>query len=335
MVLLKLCLLVGPFLAVAAEPHVAPSGRAAWKQKYQRPAKTPYPADNPFSPAKAELGRLLFFDPRLSKSGWISCATCHNPALAWGDGLPKGIGNGMKYLGRKTPTILNGAFQEVFFWDGRASSLEEQALGPIQAEGEMALDLKTMIARLNSTPGYLEWFRKAFNAPPSPERVAQAIATYERSIVSSTAPFDRWIAGDESAISEEAKLGFDVFNGKANCAKCHSGWNFTDDSFHDIGVTDSDRGRALHLKLPSMEHAFKTPTLRQIEQRAPFLHDGSEPTLEAVIDFYDKGGIARRPSLSAEIRPLHLSAEEKRQLRAFLATLTSADPETKVPRLPR
>lgn len=321
--------------AMAWEPKDESLPREAWKKKYKRPAAIPFPADNPYSEAKAELGRLLFFDPRLSKSGWISCATCHNPALAWGDGLARGIGHGMKTLGRRTPTILNGAFQEVFFWDGRAASLEEQALGPIQAEGEMALDLKSMVARLEGTPGYQEMFQRVFAAKPSPELVAKALATFERTIVSAEAPFDRWISGDEAAISEAAKRGFDVFNGKGNCATCHSGWNFTDDSFYDIGVLSKDRGRAVHLALPAMEHAFKTPTLRQVDRRGPYLHNGSEPTLAAVIEFYDKGGVARRPSLSREIRPLRLTAQEKQDLLAFLGTLTGPDPEMKIPHLPR
>ena len=165
--------------------------------------------------------------------------------------------------------------------------------------------------------------------------IGKAIAAYERTIVSALSPFDGWIDGKENAINEDAKQGFDLFNGKANCAKCHNGWNFSDDGFHDIGVSDSDRGRALQLKMPTMEHAFKTPTLRQVDQRGPYLHNGSEPTLEAVIEFYDQGGKAKRANQSREVRPLHLSEEERRKLVAFLGTLTGPDQESKIPHLPR
>lgn len=309
--------------------------RETWKKKYLRPREVPFPLENVPTAAKVELGRKLFFDPRLSKSGGTSCASCHNPALAWGDGLALGIGAGMKALGRRTPTILNSGFQEVFFWDGRATSLEEQALGPIQAEGEMAMDLRTLTELLGSTTEYIKMFQDIFQARPSPKLIGKAIAAYERTIVSAPSPFDHWINGKENAISDEAKQGFDLFNGKANCAKCHTGWNFTDDGFHDIGVGDSDRGRVLHLPLPTMEHAFKTPTLRQVDQRGPYLHNGSEPTLEAVIDFYNQGGRAKRPNQSREVRPLQLSEGERDKLMAFLRTLTGPDLEVTIPNLPR
>ena len=310
--------------------------RQVAKAKYRRPEKIPFPAYNPPTAAKIELGRTLFFDPRLSGSSWISCASCHNPGFSWGDGLAKGIGQGMKTLSRRTPTILNTAFNETLFWDGRAASLEEQALGPIQSKGEMAMDLEQMMKVLKAIPGYAPLFAAAFPGKPlSQELVGNAIACYERTIVSGKAPFDRWIAGREDALNEEAKQGFDLFNTKANCAKCHSGWNFTDDGFHDTGVNDEDRGRAVVLNLPAMEHAFKTPTLRNAVERAPFLHNGSEPSLEDVIELYNKGGRTNRPSLSSEIKPLHLTEAEKRSLAAFLRSLSSADEQTKIPRLPR
>jgi cytochrome c peroxidase len=160
--------------------------------------------------------------------------------------------------------------------------------------------------------------------------IAQAIATYERTIVSGPAPFDRWVAGDETAISESAKHGFELFNGKANCAVCHSGWNFTDNSFRDIGMRDKDIGRGKWVGIPSMQQAFKTPTLRDVDRRAPYMHDGSLKNLAAVIDHYDRGGTAR-PSLSDEVRPLGLSGAEKRDLLAFLLTLTGDNPTTRLP----
>ena len=317
-----------PAERVASQPFLA---------GYARPASTPFPDENTFTPEREALGRALFFDPRLSGSGWISCASCHNPGLSWGDGLPRAIGHGMKTLGRRTPTILNLAWGQAFFWDGRADTLEAQALGPIQAAGEMNLDLPTMMARLVAIDGYQTLFAKAYPGEPvAPETVAKAIATFERGIVSPTAPFDRWLAGDEAAVSPEAKRGFVVFNTKAACAKCHSGWRFTDDSFHDIGVVGDDVGRgALLADIPAVQHAFKTPTLRDADRRSPYMHDGSVDTLEGVIDFYDRGGIAARASLSNDLKPLGLTGDEKRQLLAFMRTLTSPAGPVQVPSLPR
>lgn len=305
--------------------------------KYERPASIPHPEDNQYSPAREELGRTLFFDPRLSGSGWISCASCHNPGFAWGDALPRAIGDGMKTLGRRTPTILNLAWADAMFWDGRADTLEAQALGPISAPGEMNMPLDKMIGRIASIPGYQKLFTSAYPGEPiEPETVAKAIATFERRVVSASAPFDRWMAGDEDAISADAQQGFVLFNTKARCEKCHSGWRFTDDSFHDIGVPGADLGRGAHLAgIEPMQHAFKTPTLRNVDRRAPYLHDGSEATLDTLIDLYDRGGRVTRPSLSPEMKPLGLTAEEKRQIAAFLRTLTSEDPAVAMPALPR
>jgi cytochrome c peroxidase len=313
---------------VASQPFLA---------SYARPASTPFPDENGYTPEREALGRALFFDPRLSGSGWISCATCHNPGLSWGDGLPRAIGHGMKTLGRRTPTILNLAWGQAFFWDGRADTLEDQALGPIQAAGEMNLDLPTMMARIRAIEGYQPLFAKAYPGEPvAPETVAKAIATFERGVVSPSAPFDRWLAGDEAAISPEAKRGFVVFNTKAACAKCHSGWRFTDDSFHDIGVVGDDIGRGALLKdIPAVQHAFKTPTLRDADRRGPYMHDGSVATLEGVIDFYDRGGLTARASLSNDLKPLGLTGEEKRHLLAFMRTLTSPAAPVHVPALPR
>ena len=305
--------------------------------KYVRPKSIVYPVDNAYSEERELLGKMLFFDPRLSGSNWISCATCHNPALSWGDGLPKAIGHGMQVLGRRTPTILNLAWSPALFWDGRAASLEEQALGPIAAPGEMNMPLDQMLGKISSVPGYRSMFDKAYpNERIDEKTIAKAIANFERTVVSGKAPFDRWLEGDEQAVSDAAKRGFALFNGKANCAKCHGGWRFTDDSFHDIGLPGSDPGRGkLFQTVAIMQHAFKTPSLRNVERRAPYMHDGSENTLEDVIELYQTGGRVKRPSLSAEIKPLNLADQEKRDLIAFLQTLTSADRPTEIPALPR
>ena len=327
-------------MQLSAKRTQEPSPRpefTALKMRYQRPASIPFPEDNAPSQARELLGRTLFFDPRLSGSNWIACSTCHNPALAWGDALPLAIGHGMQTLGRRTPTILNLAWADSLFWDGRAASLEEQALGPIQAAGEMNQPLETLVDKIKAIPEYLPLFQKAYpNEPLSVATLAKAIASFERTVVSDSAAFDRWVAGDEKAISEEAQRGFVVFNNQARCSQCHSTWRFTDDSFHDIGVNSNDQGRgALLAGVPAMQHAFKTPTLRNVNRRAPYMHNGSESTLEQVIDFYVQGGRQQRPSLSADIRPLSLTSQDKQDLVAFLQTLTSEDKPLVVPTLPR
>jgi cytochrome c peroxidase len=324
--------------APAAGPSIPPSNSAgALKNKYLRPASVPVPADNAITKERVLLGKALFFDPRLSGSQFISCATCHNPGFGWGDGLPKGIGHGMKQLGRHTPTILNSAFGDLMFWDGRADSLETQALGPIQSPGEMNMPIGQAVERISSISGYKPLFERAYPGEAISEKtIAKAIAAFERTVITEDAAFDHWIKGDEQAISNSAKRGFALFNGKARCAECHSGWNFTDSGFHDIGVADEDLGRGKLLKLEAMQHAFKTPTLRNATLRAPYLHNGSEPTLEAVLDFYDKGGDAQRPSLAPEIQPLHLAEQDKKDLMEFLSTLTSSEQQpVTLPVLPR
>lgn len=296
------------------------------KAEYRRPSEVPSPSDNAYSPQRAALGKALFFDPRLSGSGAISCASCHNPALGWSDGLTVGIGHMGSRLGRHSPTIENLAWSGPYFWDGRADSLEEQAKGPLQSPTEMNMspDAERMVA---SIEGYKSAFAAAYPGETvSIGTIAKAIASFERTVVSGRAPFDRWIEGDENAISQDAKRGFALFNGKANCAACHSGWRFTDDGFHDIGIKSQDKGRGAVLEgIPALQYAFKTPTLRNVALRAPYEHDGSQKTLRDVIDFYD-GGYESRPSLSSDIKKLDLTEGEKADLIAFLYTLTGSEP---------
>lgn len=317
------------FFALVSGAAAGPSNAeiAAMKAHYQRPTTIPYPKDNPFSTAKEALGRELFFDPRLSGTGKMSCATCHDPALAWGDGKATGTGSAGNRLDRHSPTILDLAFGELMFWDGRADSLEEQSVGPIQNPAEMANQMPRLIAALRDVPSYQTSFAQAFpNGEISAATIAKALATFERTIVSGQAPFDRWIAGDETAISEAAKRGFVTFNTTANCAACHSGWRFTDDSFHDIGLRDDDLGRGGVIEgIPELQHAFKTPTLRNIAQRAPYMHNGSITTLAEVVRHY-AGRFVRRPSLAVELHRLDVSSEDIQDVVAFLETLTSADP---------
>ncbi len=303
---------------------------------FRRPAVMPVNKSNPMTPEKVALGQMLFFDPRLSGSGVISCATCHNPALGWTDALPKGLGHMGGRLGRHTPTILDVAYGEPFFWDGRAATLEDQAKGPLTSAAEMNMPAEQAVKRILSIPGYVTAFAYAFPGKAvSVDTIAAAIASYERTVVSNSAPFDKWVAGDEGAISTAAKRGFALFNGKANCAVCHSGWRMTDDGFHDIGISGSDRGRAaIAPGIIQLEYAFKTPTLRNVNQRAPYMHDGSLTTLSAVIDHYDTGFVSR-PSLDTQMHRLSLAPEDKADLLAFLDTLTSVDSPAVVPQLPQ
>lgn len=326
--------LVVPGIAVEAVGITKPISA---RTEFRRPAAIPYPEDDPYSEAKAKLGRVLFFDPRLSASRTRSCATCHNPSLSWGDGLPRAIGEAHTPLAFRTPTLLNVAWVEVPGWYGKFNDLESVAFTPLTSPKIMNMPEKTLIATLQSIPAYRRLFADAFPGGAITRRhVELALATFERTIVSGPAPFDRWVEGDENAIGAAAKRGFALFRGKAGCAECHSGWSFTDHSFHDIGTAKGDDiGRAkLFPTSTKLRYAFRTPTLRDVARRAPYMHNGSEPTLKAVIELYNRGGIDR-PSRSERIKPLHLTAGEKADLIAFLKTLTSDPAPVEVPVLPR
>lgn len=308
---------------------------AALQAQYRRPATIPFPAGNPFSQAKADLGRKLFFDPRLSGAANMSCASCHNPGLSWGDGLPTGVGANAKRLARRSPSILNLAWAEALMWDGRAETLEAQATGPIEEPAEMNQSMSTLLVSLGNLPGYRTAFAAAFPGEPiSATTIARAIATFERTVVSGKAPFDRWIEGDTTAIDDAARRGFIAFNTKGNCAACHGGWRFTDDSFHDIGLDSDDPGRGRIVPgVEPLRHAFKTPGLRNIAERGPYMHDGSIKTLPAVVRHYD-GGFRQRPSLSDQVYKLNLSERDVGDIVAFLKTLSSVDAPVTVPALP-
>jgi len=333
-----LCALMTLLTAVATFADSAKDRRiAAWLADYRRPAALPFPEDNPYSTAKAELGRMLFFDPLLSASGSRSCASCHNPGLSWGDGLARSVGDGHTSMALRAPTLLNVAWTLRLGWDGKFRDLEAVTFAAITGTGNMNLPEAKAVGRVAANPGYARAFAKAFDGGGvTRQNIELALATYERTIVSNEAPFDRWRDGDEAAVSEAAKRGFVLFNGRARCSGCHSGWAFTDNSFHDIGTAEGDdigRGRLFPTSI-KLRYAFKVPTLRDVARRAPYMHDGSVSTLEAVIDLYDRGGIDR-PSRSALIRPLGLTADEKADLAAFLRTLTSPPQVVPVPTLPR
>jgi cytochrome c peroxidase len=318
-----LCALAAVF---ASSLHAqSPDAAAPWRLMFQRPHEVPAPPDNPMAPERIALGAKLFADPRLSGGRRKSCATCHRPDLAFTDGRRRAEGTAGKPLRRNTPALWNLAWSKLHFWDGRAPSLEAQARGPIEAPDEMGGDWPTIVGRLETDAGAVAAFRAAFPEAPtiSDVTITKALAAYVRSLVSPPTRFDRWIAGDSGALSAAELRGFQLFTGKAGCVLCHNGWRFTDDRFHDIGLRSEDPGRgAVPGGTPGLR-AFKTPSLRETARTAPYMHDGSLPTLAAVVAHY-AGGFVARPALAPSMnRDLRLSPQERVDLVAFLRTLSS------------
>ena len=293
-----------------------------------------YPDDEPHSELEIELGKVLFFDTRLSINHGQSCASCHNPDLGFSDGMASGVGTMGGSLGRNTPHLYNLAWASAMFWDGRMETLEEQALGPIEAAGEMNMPLNQLLPRLKKVRYYRETFTKVYGDEGiNKTNLGRAIAAFERTIISDNSPFDQYIAGDKTAMSPAAIRGLEIFKGKGNCIDCHDGANFTDDSYHNIGVNNGDEGRYAVTGNKNMKGAFKTPGLRTIIYSAPYLHDGSAASLEEVIDFYNKGGNGGE-NIDKLIKPLGLSKQEKFDLIAFMGALTSPV-IIKRPRIPK
>jgi len=296
------------------------------------------PADNPYTKEKAELGKQLYFDPRLSRDNTVSCATCHDPKKGWSNGEAVATGIGGQKGGRSAPSIINAAYYPLQFWDGRAVGLEGQALGPIQNPIEMGMTLEELVVKLNGIEGYRKQFQKVFGTDVTAENVAKAIACFERTILSGNAPYDRFKAGDKTALSEQAQRGMKLFFGKANCSSCHSGPAFTDLGFHNLGIgtghAQPDLGRFEHSKIEGDKHAFKTPSLREIKHTAPYMHDGSLKTLREVVEYYNRGG-EPNPYIDEEIFELKLTNEEIDDLVRFLEEGLSGDyPNVTPPKLP-
>ena len=267
-------------------------------------AYLPVPESNPLTAEKVKLGRTLFFDTRLSRTGEVSCATCHDPKRAFTDEGPRAVGIEGRKGPRRTPRIFNRVYGKSFLWDGRAATLEEQVLMPIANPLEMDMEPAAAAARLGlSVPA-----------------MRDALASYVRTILAGGAPIDRYLAGDSSALSVQQREGLKLFRGKAGCAVCHPGPNFTDERFHNTGI-GSDAGRFAVTKLEPDRGAFKTPGLRQVAEGAPYMHDGSLRALEDVVEHYNKGGKAN-PNLDPELRELRLTAAEKASLVEFLRALT-------------
>jgi cytochrome c peroxidase len=324
------------------------------------------PIDNPQTPEKIALGQKLFFDGRLSADGTVACSTCHNPARAFTDGRPVSIGIKGRAGQRNAPTILNALYNKAQFWDGRATTLEQQAALPIVNHVEMGQpSLDSAVARIAGIPDYDRRFRLIFGRPPNGLDLTRAIASYERTLVSFDSPFDHFIAGDKNAIDESAKRGWELFNTRARCNKCHALDDqkrdptfFIDQDFHNIGVgiirhnvvglavravrlVDSNSaksiddaalqtemsalGRYLVTKKEADIASFKTPNLRNVLITAPYFHDGSQATLWDIVDHYNKGDGIHNPFLDQDIQPLALSESDIDDLVAFMASLTSPE----------
>ena len=311
-------------------------------QKWRLAATPPHPEDNAPTSVRVELGRKLFFDPRLSGDGNMSCATCHNPLLGWSDGLPTGKGVKSMVLDRASPTVVNTAYNSIQMWDGRKKSLEDQAMGPMEATVEMNMDTAKLFKWLNGNEGYRALFQQAYPGKPiDADTVSKAIASFERTVVSNNSPFDQWVAGKKDAMTADQVKGFALFvdPNKANCASCHSGPNFTDNSFHNLGLAsfgkdNPDMGRYAQRPVASLKGAFKTPTVREAANTAPYFHDGSARTLEELVDFYMKGGVVKT-NLSKSMKELPLSKEECAQIVAFMQALSSPSQAFMLPVLPR
>jgi len=323
------------------------------------------PADNPQTPEKIALGEKLFFDGRLSVDGTVACGTCHDPARAFSDGKPVSVGVKGRVGQRNSPTILNALYSKTQFWDGRAKTLEEQAEMPITNPSEMGQPtLDAAVAQIAALPGYQQAFLTVFGSPANGTDLLRALASYERTQFSFDSPFDHFVAGDKNAISDSAKRGWELFNTRARCSKCHAlsektrdTTYFTDNDFHNIGIgiirhnvvklaceaeslinsgnaiaidraaietNMSALGRFLITKKDADIASFNTPDLRNVLITGPYFHDGSQETLWDVMDHYNKGDGIHNPYLDEDIQPLALTEAEIDDVVAFLATLTSA-----------
>jgi cytochrome c peroxidase len=301
-------------------------------------ASVPSPPDNPTTQAKVELGFRLWFEPRLSANNRMNCGTCHHHRKGFSNGEAFALGvNGQRGT-RNTPTIYGAAHQDAQFWDGRAKTLEEQALGPITNPVEMAARMEDVLAKLSAHPYYRQKFQAVFGTAPTADGIAKALAAFERALVVGSSPYDRYLAGDLQALNASEQRGMQLFNSrKTSCTSCHNGKILSNGGFFNTGIGPQglagDPGRFAVTGREGDRGAFKTPTLLNIAQSAPYMHDGSLPTLEAVVDFYDRGG-GPSPTLHPAIRPLGLTAAEKADLVAFLKALTGPDNLKEMGRLP-
>ena len=290
------------------------------------PALPPIPANNSLTPAKVKLGKMLYYDPRLSRSKLISCNTCHNIAMGGDDGVKSSIGHGWKTGGRNAPTTLNSGFLKVQFWDGRAPTLEEQAKGPLQAHVEMNSTPELIVKRLKQIPEYVKLFKEAFPNDKDPvnfENVVKAIASFERTLNTPNSPFQRYLLGDENALTKVQKEGMKLFV-KLGCIGCHNGPVLSDGNFHRF-KTNEDTGRFRVTKNPADKYKFRTPQLLNVAKTAPYFHDGSAKTLEEAISKMAEVMLGKK-----------LTKSQVAKIKAFLESLTGEVPEEArtVPELP-
>jgi cytochrome c peroxidase len=294
----------------------------------------PVPEDNPLTPERVALGRKLFRDPILSRDRSLACTGCHVPEHAFTDGRSVSVGVFGRTGERNVPALLNRSWGRSFFWDGRTKTIEEQVVQPVVNPVELDLTLEEAVARLAADAQYAQEFAAAFGREVNAEDLARALAGYVRTILAGDAPIDRYYAGHRDALSPAARRGLDLFRGKANCTACHLGPTFTDEQFHNTGIawrdgSLRDLGRYLVTKNEFDRGAFKTPSLREVARTAPYMHDGSLATLEAVVDFYDRAG-NRNPHIDPELRRLWLSEDEKKDLVEFLRSLSGTIQEGKL-----
>lgn len=301
-------------------------------------ATVPSPADNPTTQGKVELGFRLWFEPKLSANNRMTCATCHHHRKGFSNAEPTALGVTGQRGTRNTPTIYGVAHQPHQFWDGRAKTLEEQALGPITNPIEMAARMEDVLAKLEAMPYYRQKFQEVYGTGPTPDGIAKALAAFERTLTVGPSPYDRFLAGDQTALTEQQQRGLTLFNSrKTSCSACHNGKILSNGLIVKTGVNaqgpGADPGRFAVTGREQDRGAFKTPTLLNIAQTAPYMHDGSLPTLEAVVDFYDRGGDSAA-SVHPFIRPLGLTTQEKQDLVAFLHALTGPDNLKEMAKLP-
>ncbi len=301
--------------------------------------EVPVPADNPMTPAKVELGKMLYFDKRLSKDGSNSCATCHDPTKAWAEHSATSTGIGNQVGSANSPSVINSAYATTQFWDGRAASLEEQALGPIENPIEMGHNLDELVKQLNEIDGYKQKFQEVFGTDVTKENLAKAIAAFERTVLSGNSPYDKFVAGNETALSDQQKRGLEVFK-DAGCALCHKPPVFSNYRFINAGVgmdkAEPDKGRMGVTNEESDLGKYRVPALREVANTAPYFHDGSAKTLAEAVALMAAGG-RDNPNLSGMMKRVgtkNLSDEDQQALVAFMESLSGDYPVIEAPQLP-